>query len=72
MLSGGIGGGPDVVLATPAGGVRATDPYPALEVRVVSLPKVLWATPFVVLFAVFRGRDAEELEGGALCYVAIL
>jgi hypothetical protein len=72
VLSEGIGGGPDVVLAKPAGGAWATDPYPALEVGVVSLPEVLWETTFVVLFAVVRGEDAEELEGGALCYVAIL
>ena len=44
MLSGGIGGGPSVVLAgslRAAGGVWAADPCPALEVGVVSLNEVL-------------------------------
>ncbi len=72
MLSGGIGGGPNVVLAgsfRAASGVWAADPYPALEVGVVSLHEVLWDTRFVVVFAVFGGEDTEELESGALCYV---
>jgi hypothetical protein len=74
VLSEGIGGGPNVVLAgslRAASGTWAADPYP-LEVGVVSLHEVLWVTRFVVFFAVFGGEDAEELEGGALCYVAFL
>ncbi len=54
MLSEGIGGGPDVVLAKPAGGAWATDPYPALEVGVVSLPEVFWVTMFVVLLSIWE------------------
>ena len=74
MLSGGAGGGPDVVLAGPlhaADGVWAADPYP-LEVGVVSLNEVLWVTTYVVLFANWGGEGAEELEGGALYYIAFL
>jgi hypothetical protein len=40
--------------------------------RVESLHELLWVTRFVVLFAIFGGEDAEELEGGALYYVAFL
>jgi hypothetical protein len=75
VLGGGAGGGPDSVLAGPlraASGAWAADPYPLPEGGVVSLHEILWVTRFVVLFAVFGGEDAEELEGGALCYVAFL
>ena len=74
VLGEGIGGGPDVVVARPlhaAGGAWAADPYP-LEVGVVSLYEVPWVTTFVVLFANFGGEGAEELEGGALYYIAFL
>ena len=75
MLSGGAGGGPGVVLAGSlhaADGAWAADPYPLLEGGVESLDKVLWVAGFFVLFAVFWGEDAQELESGALCYFAVL
>ena len=74
MLSEGIGGGPDVVLARPlraASGVWAAYPYP-FAVGVVSLYEVLWVTNFEVLFAVYGREVAEELESGALYYFGFL
>ena len=74
MLSEGTGGGPDAVLAGPlraADGAWAADPYPLLEEGVVFLHEVLCVARFTVHFAVLGGVCAQELEGGALCYVAV-
>jgi hypothetical protein len=75
VLSGGIGGGPNVVLARSlraAGGIWTADPYPALAVGDVSLDEVFCRSRFVVFFAVLGGKDAQELQGGAFYYSTVL